>query len=80
MTRLVPGSTEVQRPRMPRWFIPIWGWAGKVDDLVGRLRVLRTAAVVALALSVILGIFLINSFGPWVPPRSSLPLWRWLSL
>jgi hypothetical protein len=50
---------------MPRWFLPIWNLAGKVDDVLGRLRVIRNGAVIVSAVTVIAGILLVNAFGPW---------------
>lgn len=53
------------RPRMPKWFQPMWDWAGRTEDFMGRLRVLRIAALFGVGLSVIIGIILIRLFGAW---------------
>jgi len=55
----------VARPRMPGWFAPVWDWAGRADDALGRLRLLRNAAFLGIGVFVIFGILLINAFGPW---------------
>jgi hypothetical protein len=55
----------VLRPRMPRWFRPVWDWAGRADDVLGRLHVLRDAGTILAAAFVIVGVVLLNTVGAW---------------
>jgi hypothetical protein len=48
---------------MASWLRRLWGWAGRIDDAMGRLRVLRRIAYAVAAAFLVIGYFLVRTLG-----------------